>query len=196
MVSDEILVKRSRQGDREAFALLIERYQDKIYNLTYRLVSNVDDSADLTQEVFYRAMLKIKEFRGDSSFSTWLYRIATNICYDELRKRKTRRFVPLDDSTPDGFSPKIADKTAGPAEKCLEKLMQQHIQKAISTLPPPQRTAVILRDIEGLSYEEIAQISQCALGTVKSRISRGRKALRDLLMSEQELFSPEHVYTK
>jgi RNA polymerase sigma-70 factor (ECF subfamily) len=193
MVPDEILVQQSRQGDKEAFAALMERYQDKIYNLTYRLVSNPDDASDLTQEAFYRALLRINSFRGESGFATWLYRIATNVCYDELRARRNRRVVSLD-TAPDGPAPELPDQAAGPAEMCIQGVVWQRLQEAIATLPLEQRATVVLRDVQGLSYEEIAQVLQCSLGTVKSRLSRARQALRDKLMSERELFFPEHVY--
>ncbi|HHV07028.1 MAG TPA: sigma-70 family RNA polymerase sigma factor [Firmicutes bacterium] len=194
MTTDEVLVKLCCQGDKEAFATLVERYQDKIYNLTYRLVSNPEDAADLTQEVFYRAFLRIKGFRGDASFATWLYRIATNVCYDQLRIRKNRQVVSLDNTSPDDPPRDLPDQEAGPAELCMKRIVFQRLQEAIATLPVEQRTAMVLRDIQGLSYEEMAQVLQCPLGTVKSRLSRARRALKDKLMSERELFFSENVY--
>ncbi|HKM39400.1 MAG TPA: sigma-70 family RNA polymerase sigma factor [bacterium] len=196
MITDETLVRRSRKGDKEAFSILVERYQKKIYNLAYRLVSNTDDAYDITQEAFYRAYVRIKSFRGGSSFATWLYRIATNVSYDELRRRKNRPTVSIDDFGPNKPALTIADQATGPAEECLSSLIQQQLQEMIFSLPLQQRAAVVLRDIQGLSYDEISQILHCSLGTVKSRISRGRRALRDKLMSEKELFFSKSVYKK
>lgn len=194
MTTDEALVKQCCRGDKEAFAALVERYQDKIYNLTYRLVSNTEDASDLTQEVFYRALLRIKSFRGEASFATWLYRIATNVCYDELRSRKKQQVISLDNSFPDDPPLELPDGGAGPAEIYMRRIVFQRLQEVIATLPIEQRTAIVLRDIQGLSYEEIAQALQCSLGTVKSRLSRARQALRDKLMAERELFFTENVY--
>ncbi|NLG87488.1 MAG: sigma-70 family RNA polymerase sigma factor [Firmicutes bacterium] len=194
MVTDEALVQQCRNGNKEAFAILVERYQDKIYNLTYRLVSNREDAADLTQEVFYRALLKLSSFRGEASFATWLYRIATNVCYDQIRGQKNRHLVSLNSAWPDELSPELPDQGAGPAEVCLKRVVFQRLQEAIAALPLEQRTVIVLREIQGLSYEEIAQVLQCSLGTVKSRLSRARQALRDKLMSERELFFAENVY--
>lgn len=195
MVPDEILVQQSRQGDKEAFAALMERYQDKIYNLTYRLVSNPDDASDLTQEAFYRALLRINSFRGESGFATWLYRIATNACYDHLRAKKDRHVISLDNTDPDNLSLELPDKAPGPAEICMSRAVLERLQEVMGTLPIEQRTILILREVQGLSYEEIAQVLQCSLGTVKSRLSRSRHALRDKLMVDRELFFTKNVYS-
>ncbi|MGI6129757.1 MAG: RNA polymerase sigma factor [bacterium] len=195
METDEVLIKRCRKGDKKAFAVIVERYQDKIYNLTYRLVSNREDAADLTQEVFYRALLRINSFRGEASFATWLYRIATNACYDHLRAKKDRHVISLDNTDPDNLSLELPDKAPGPAEICMSRAVLERLQEVMGTLPIEQRTILILREVQGLSYEEIAQVLQCSLGTVKSRLSRSRHALRDKLMVDRELFFTKNVYS-
>jgi RNA polymerase sigma-70 factor (ECF subfamily) len=195
METDEVLVQQCRQGNKESFAVLVERYQEKIYNLTYRLVSNREDAADLTQEVFYRALLKLTSFRGEASFATWLYRIATNVCYDQMRAKRNRRVISLDSGWPDERSPELPDPGAGPAELCMRQAIFQRLQEVMAALPIEHRTVLVLREIQGLSYEEIAQVLQCSLGTVKSRLSRARQALKDKLMVERELFFAENVYS-
>lgn len=195
MVADEVLVGECRRGDQAAFATLVERYQGKIYNLAYRLLGNADDASEMTQEVFCRAYVKLGEFRGEASFSTWLYRIAHNICYDELRRRGRRPLVSLEAETEGRTRLELAAPNPGPAELYTRKEVAERLQELIATLPPDQRAALVLRDIQGLSYEEMAQVLQCSLGTVKSRLNRARRALRDKLNAERELFFGHGVYS-
>ncbi|BCV25345.1 RNA polymerase sigma factor [Gelria sp. Kuro-4] len=195
MVADEVLVSACRRGDQDAFATLVERYQGKIYNLAYRLLGNADDAGEMAQEVFCRAYVKLGEFRGEASFSTWLYRIAHNICYDELRRRRRRPVVSLEAETESGTRLEVSAPQPGPAELCARQAVRERLQQLIATLPPDQRTALVLRDIQDLSYEEMAQVLQCSLGTVKSRLNRARRTLRDKLNAERELFLGSGVYS-
>jgi len=195
MVADEVLVSACRRGDQDAFATLVERYQGKIYNLAYRLLGNADDAGEMAQEVFCRAYVKLGEFRGEASFSTWLYRIAHNICYDELRRRRRRPVASLEAETESGTRLEVPAPQPGPAELCARQAVRERLQQLIATLPPDQRTALVLRDIQDLSYEEMAQVLQCSLGTVKSRLNRARRTLRDKLNAERELFLGSGVYS-
>jgi RNA polymerase sigma-70 factor (ECF subfamily) len=195
MVPDEVLVKECLKGDREAFAVLVERYQGKIYNLAYRLLGNADDASDLTQEAFCRAYAKLSEFRGEAAFGTWLYRIANNLCLDELRRRQRRAVVSLSDEENRRYLQNVPGENPGAAELCAHRAVLARLHEVIATLPPDQRTVLVLRDIQGLSYEEIAQVMGCSLGTVKSRLNRARRALRDKLSAERELFYSDGVYS-
>ncbi|NLY50156.1 MAG: sigma-70 family RNA polymerase sigma factor [Firmicutes bacterium] len=195
MVPDEALVRQSRQGSEEAFRLLVERYQAKIYNLAYRLLGNPEDASDLTQEVFCRVYVKLPAFRGEASLSTWVYRIANNLCLDELRRRGRRPQVSLDASLSGEQPPReVTSSDPGPAELSLRRASLARLQELIAALPLEQKTAVVLRDIQGLSYEEMAQVLGCSLGTVKSRLNRARRTLRDKLRAERELFLTDCVY--
>lgn len=189
MFQEDELVARSRDGDIDAFEELVSRYERKIYTIAYRLIGNYDDADDLTQEAFLRAFKSIKNFRGEASFQTWMCRIVTNVCRDEMRKRKRVVFESLDETITlcDGEVQKqIASSEPGPSELYERKEAQETIQKYINSLSPDFRVALVLRDIQGYSYEEIAQQLQCSLGTVKSRISRARNNLKNKLSLDRE----------
>lgn len=186
MNSDEQLVKRCLQGDSRAFEDLAVKYQNKIYALSYRYMGNEEDAYDMAQEAFIKAYRSLRSFKGDSSFGTWMYRIATNVCLDELRRRK-RRIIPLSLDEPlatrdgDEVEKEIAD-TSPTADVIYEqKELSQYIQQVLDEMKPDHKTTIILRDIMDLTYEEIAQVSDCSIGTVKSRLSRARDALRKKL---------------
>lgn len=189
MFRDEDLVTRSKNGDIDAFEELVTRYERKIYTVAYRLMGNCDDASDLTQEAFLRAFQAIKSFRGEASFLTWMCRITTNVCRDELRKRYRVQIESLDETITlnDGeIAKQVASNDPGPADLYERKELQDKIQGMINTLSPEFRLALILRDIQGLTYEEIAQQLDCSLGTVKSRINRARKYLKEMLLLERE----------
>lgn len=189
MFRDEDLVNRSKNGDVDAFEELVTRYERKIYTIAYRLMGNYDDASDLTQEAFLRAFQAIKNFRGEASFLTWMCRIATNVCRDELRKRYRVQIESLDETITlnDGeISKQIAASDPGPADLYERKELQEKIQSMINTLSPDFRLALVLRDIQGLSYEEIAEQLNCSLGTVKSRINRARNHIKEMILAERE----------
>jgi len=192
------LVARSREGDIEAFEELVCCCERKIYTVTYRLMGNHEDANDLAQEAFLRAFTAIKNFRGEASFLTWMCRIATNICRDELRKRHRISMESLDEriTLEDGeVSKQFASPDPGPAEVYEKKELQEKVQALINTLSPEFRLALVLRDIQGFSYEEIAKELECSLGTVKSRINRARNFLKDRLSAEREQnSSPQRLY--
>ena len=180
------LIARSQKKDVAAFNLLVERYQQLAYNVALRMLGDVPSAEDATQEAFISAYEHIKQFRG-GSFRSWLLRIVSNTSLDMLRSRKRRASIPLDD-LPAGWesSPLMADPDT-PEEFVLRRELRSQIQRGLLALPPDQRAAIILSDLHGLTYDEIATITNSTLGTVKSRISRGRARLRDLLLLEREL---------
>ncbi|HHZ17625.1 MAG TPA: sigma-70 family RNA polymerase sigma factor [Peptococcaceae bacterium] len=189
MYNDVELVAKSKAGDLHAFEELVCRYERKIYTLAYRMTGNYHDANDLAQEAFLRAFQSIKGFRGDASFSTWLCRIATNVCRDELRKRYRVSLESLEQEVSFGdweMKKQIPADVPGPAEIYEQQELQHELQDLINTLTPEFRMALILRDIQGLSYEEIAEQLECSLGTVKSRISRARNYLKEKILSAQE----------
>lgn len=188
---DEQLVAACQKGHWEAFESLVARYERKIYNLAYRLSGNAEDANDLAQETFIRLYRSIHTFRGQSAFSTWLYRIATNVCLDELRRRQRHPVVSLDApmETEEGQMERdVVDLTQLPEFIYEHKELRQTVQRLIGELAEDHRLVLILRDFENLSYEEIAQVLGCQLGTVKSRLNRARAALRDKILVQRELF--------
>lgn len=189
MQRDEELVARSKNGDIDAFEELVSRYERKIYSVTYRLMGNHEDASDFAQEAFLRAFQAMPSFRGEASFLTWISRIATNVCRDELRKRYRTVTESLDEkiTLEEGeVSKQFASPEMGPAELFEQKEFQEKIQELISSLSPEFRLALVLRDIQGYSYEEIAEQLECSLGTIKSRINRARNYLKDKLLAQRE----------
>ncbi|MGE5653993.1 MAG: sigma-70 family RNA polymerase sigma factor [Bacillota bacterium] len=188
---DEQLVSACQNGHWEAFESLVARYERKIYNLAFRLSGNAEDANDLAQETFVRLYRSIHTFKGQSAFSTWLYRIATNVCLDEIRRRQRHPTMSLDAplETEEGQMERdVVDLTQLPEFIYESKELRQLVQRLISELSEDHRTVLILRDFENLSYEEIAEILGCQLGTVKSRLNRARAALKDRIIAERELF--------
>lgn len=187
MVDEQALVTAARRGDTEAFNKLILMYQTLLYNVAYRMLHDQDAAADATQEAFVSAFRAIKDFRG-GSFKAWLLRIVMNACYDQLRMAQRRPTSSLDDLQvePD-HSTMLADNDESPEDYALRQDLGRAIQEGLDTLPSDQRATVILSDIQGFSYEEIAHITGVSLGTVKSRLSRGRARLRDYLQQQEEL---------
>jgi RNA polymerase sigma-70 factor (ECF subfamily) len=194
---DELLVERAKRGDVEAFEQLISQHQKTVYNIAYRLTGNHEDASDVAQEAFVRAYSSLAEFRGDSSFATWLYRIVNNACLDELRKRRRQRVTYIDEALTmdDGeMSRQIADTADGP-EQALERVeIQRAVQESINSLDPEYRVVLVMREIQGYSYQEIADALGINLGTVKSRLNRARHALKEKFGS-LELLTPRVVYS-
>lgn len=169
MTGEDLLIARSRGGDTRAFDLLVEKYQDRVYDLAYRITGHHDDAQDAAQEAFIKAYRALRTFRGAAAFSTWLHRIAVNAAYDAVRRR------PPAGSHPGEGTGASADPLGDRAERVEARA---RIFCAIAALPLEQRAAVILRDIQGWSYEEIAAIAEIPVGTVRSRLARGREALK------------------
>lgn len=185
------LIAKSQQGDVEAFGELVSIYEKQVYTVAYRFMGNPEDASDLTQEAFVRAFRAISRFRGEASFKTWIYHIVANVCRDELRKRKKQAVVSLDAPivTGDGYIAREQEDWSLAPERVYDSIeLQETIQQLLNQLIPEYRQVLVLREIQGFTYEEIANILECSLGTVKSRINRARKALRDLIAANKELF--------
>jgi len=191
------LVERARQGDVDAFEALIVQYERKVYNLAYRLTGNPEDASDLAQEAFVRVYQSLGDFRGDSSFATWLYRIVANACRDELRRRQRQRTVSLEVTVENEDGEMVrqyADEGEGP-DQALERVeLQRLVRETLATLDEDHRQILILRDFQDLSYQDIAELLNLSLGTVKSRINRARNALKEKLARELELLQSRVVY--
>jgi RNA polymerase sigma-70 factor (ECF subfamily) len=176
---DRIWVQQSREGDLEAFDRLVLKYQDRIYGTALQIVGNREDAYDIAQETFMKAYTKLHTFRQEAAFSTWLIRIAMNLAKSKLRWRKLRNFIPFIQETQEGEEElQVPDKGPGPEEILMQREFQDQLRNALERLPEEYREAIILRDIQGLSYDEIAGILGIQPGTVKSRINRGRIQLR------------------
>jgi len=176
------LIQGARQGDVVCFNRLVERYQREVYNLCLRMLGDGDAAEDATQDAFISAFRGICRFRG-GNFRAWLFRIAANACRDQLRSSRRRPTTPLDEVPFD-----IEGGDPAPDDIAANLELGVAIKRALAALPYDQRLAVVLRDIEGLEYEEIARVIGCSMGTVKSRIGRGRAALRRDLAQFRELF--------
>ena len=172
-------MRRVLGGDTNAFEALVVEYEKNIYAITQRMTGNAEDAADMTQETFIKAYNSLSSFRGDSKFSVWLYRIATNVCLDFLRSRSRKPTVSLSMEDEDGEETQldIADESQSP-ERLLERgLTRDAVRRGLNALSPEYRQILLLREIQGLSYEEIADVLSLEAGTVKSRIFRARKRL-------------------
>ena len=183
------LVEVAQRGDVESFNELVRLFEGRVYNLCYRMLGDADSAADAAQDAFLSAFRNLRSFRG-GSFRSWMLRIATNTCYDVLRVRKRRPSVSLDIEADDesASSPlQIADTAESPDDFAQRRELAAAIQQGLAVLPDEQRIVLILSDIQGLAYEEIAQITNSNLGTVKSRLSRGRARLRDVLKAGELL---------
>jgi RNA polymerase sigma-70 factor (ECF subfamily) len=183
---EEWLIGRARRGDPDAFNALIERYQTPIFNLCLRMLGRRELAEDATQNTFVAGFRGISRLQG-SHIGAWLLRIAANACYDELRRHARRPASSLDALMEDDETPYVpASAEPGPEEETLRAEARRDIERALLNLPAEQRLAVILCDVEGLRYDEIAEVTRSSLGTVKSRISRGRSKMRELLSHEGE----------
>ena len=182
---DSCLLEALRAGSERAYEALIERYQHPVYNLVYRLMDDPADAADVVQEVFLKVFRNVHAFRGDSSLKTWIYRISCNEAYNHRRwfSRHKRREIGLEmeeEGTPN-FNDVLPDRSRSAFDVASDHELHHLVEDALTDLSPQFRAAVVLRDIEDMSYEEIAEVLQISLGTVKSRILRGREALRKAL---------------
>jgi RNA polymerase sigma-70 factor, ECF subfamily len=196
---EQALIAAAQRGTLPAFNKIILHYQGLAYNVAYRIMGDSDGASDATQDAFVKAYQRIGQYRG-GSFKAWLLRIVTNTCYDALRARRRRPTVSLEnevegeESDPD-YDPRLIDTAERPEAFVMRKELAGVIQAAISQLPADQRTALILSDIEGMDYQEIADAMGTALGTVKSRLSRARAKMRDLLLAHGELLPAQYRHT-
>jgi RNA polymerase sigma-70 factor (ECF subfamily) len=167
---DDELVRSFLDGDREAFGSLVERHERRVYNLAFRMLGSSEDARDISQDVFLTCLRKLSGFRGVSSFTTWLHRITVNACYDALRKRGREELVGDDEG---GFP----EPPSSPADLAEQAALSVDIQRALLRVPDEFRVVLVMHDVQGVPYEEIAQALGAPLGTVKSRLHRGRVAL-------------------
>jgi RNA polymerase sigma-70 factor (ECF subfamily) len=186
---DAVLIRTFLEGDKAAFDRLVLKHKDRLFNLCYRLLGDYEEANDSAQETFINVYGSLGKFRFESAFSTWLYRIAVNTCKNKLKSsafRQKRKMVPLDNpvlgnrSQPSG---EIQNGSQSPAKEFEKKERMRVLQEAINALPPEQKEVITLRDIEGFSYEEVADITGFNLGTVKSKLARARQDLRKKLRS-------------
>lgn len=182
------LVGEAQRGDAESFNALIRLYEGRVYNLCYRMFGEPDTASDAAQDAFFSAYRNIGSFRG-GSFRSWMLRIATNACYDLLRARKRRPATSLDAAMEDEDAApmQVADSGEAPDAFAQRRELAGAIQLALTQLPDEQRIVVVLSDIQGMAYDEIATITDSNIGTVKSRLSRGRAKLREILKAGELL---------
>jgi len=190
--SEKGLLEACIKGEDKAFRELYRRHGERVYQLAYRYFNNGDDAADITQETFLRIFRSIGSYRGEAKLSTWIHRITVNLCLDELRRRGRSQETSIDaqlGGEEGTYEWQIPDPGPGPHQLAESAQRMEALKRHLASLPDEQKAAIILRDINNLSYQEIAKVLQCNLGTVKSRINRGRIALRELLLGEGELFA-------
>ncbi len=191
---EQELIRLAKRGDVRAFNRLVELYQDMAYHTAYRILGDGDSAADTTQDAFISAYKHLKDFR-DGSFKGWLLRIVTNSCYDYLRARKRRPAESIDNLLADDDDrepPDFINEREGPEEHATRAELNRLLQRGINGLPDDQRIVLVLADVQGLSYEEIATATQANIGTVKSRLNRARLRLRDWLLTQQELLPEQY----
>ena len=189
--SERLLIERCKAGERSAFDELVRKYEKRVYNLAYRLSGSYDDANDISVDAFVRVFQAIRMFRGDANFSTWLFRIVTNVYLDRRKRMRNKQHLSLeeaievDEST---VTRQVEDPGPTPGTVVELKERARLIQDAIVSLPTDQRTMIVLYHTEGFSYEEIATVLELPIGTVKSRLNRARLKLREKLEPIRELF--------
>jgi RNA polymerase sigma-70 factor (ECF subfamily) len=176
---------RFKTGDQSAFEVLVLKYQDRIYNLCRHMLGNAHDAQDAAQDVFIKAYRNLGRFKPDASLYTWLYRIAVNTCLDHKKKPIFESLFKNTDEGDEYLAEQVSDEPS-PERLYESKQMGDALQKSLSRLPPKLRAAIILKEVEGLPYEEIAEVLDISMGTVKSRISRARNELRELMKEIME----------
>lgn len=183
--ADAELVRRAQRGAPAAFAELVSRYQDRVYNTCYRMCHNQADALDLTQATFLRALESLGQYEARSSFYTWLFRIAVNLTISERRARQRRPAAALEQADPEGAGGGPAGRAAEVSDRLEQCELRARVERALAQLDEEFRAAVILKDIEDMDYASIAEVLDVPVGTVKSRIHRGRLMLRELLKDER-----------
>ena len=179
------IIRSVLRGNVNDFEKLVTAYEKNVYSLALRMVGDPEDAADMTQETFIKAYRSLSSFRGDSKFSSWLYRIASNVCLDFLRSRSRHPQVSLNSSDEDGRTAfELPDMSRNPEEQLMKKLSMEAVRRGLEQLPEQQRQILVLRELGGLSYAELARILGLEEGTVKSRIFRARKRLCALLLRD------------
>lgn len=184
---EKTIVEKAKNGDENAFETLVTQYERLVYAVSLRLLGNESDAQDAAQETFIKLYRYLPSFRGESKFSVWLYRLTNNVCIDMLRKKSVPT-VSLDEPAGDGGVPDIPDGRFSPETELEKKQLRQAVSRALGSLPEPYRQAIVLRELAGQSYEEIAQSLVIDIGTVKSRIFRARRKLCAILSEDGNFF--------
>lgn len=194
-VSEKKIIEKVLGGDANAFEELVLKYEKTVYNLALRMVGDRDDAFDMTQEAFIKAYGSLSSFRGDSKFSVWIYRIATNVCLDFLRSKSRKQQVSLTVSDDDEDAQlDIPDPKADPEQQLMQKMSMQSVEEGLKTLPDKQRQILVMRELGGMSYAEIGAALSLEEGTVKSRIFRARKRLCAFLLDSGNI--PDSLASK
>lgn len=189
--SERLLIDNCKRGEKAAFDTLIKSYEKRVYNLAYRLCGNYDEANDISVDAFLRVFQAVKLFRGDANFSTWLYRIVTNVYLDRRKRSLNKQHLSLEEYIEleeNSVARQVEDTGPTPASSAEESERAVFLQRAIGELPDYQRAMIVLFHTEGLSYEEIAEVLGLKIGTVKSRLNRARLTLREKLEPVKELF--------
>lgn len=192
-MTEEELISRAQAGDEDAFAQLMDAHQRKVYGLILRLTNSPEDALELSQETFFNAWRGLPNFHGESRFSTWLFRLATNVSIDFLRRENRRRSIvagSLSDGDFEGGDWDIPDTRFTPQGEAERGELQEAVRRGLARLSDEHRTVLVLRDLNGLSYREISEILHIEEGTVKSRIARARLALKKVLLEDGNFFFP------
>lgn len=187
-MDETILIQKSQRGDMDAFEQLLLRYEKKVYTIAYKYMGNAEDASDLAQEALIKAYQSIGTFRGESSFGTWIGRITANKCLDELRKRKKLQTTSLDEELQleeGSVQKEIVSERDTPEQHTIRQETVHYVQQKLQQMKEEYRMVLVLRELEGHSYEDIADMLNCSLGTVKSRISRARNYLKELVLADQ-----------
>ena len=185
------ILAKARRGDADAFEQLVSPYEQKLYAVCLRMMASPQDAQDALQDAMLRMWRGLRDFDERARFATWAYRVATNTCLDALRKQKARAASSLEALEEEGYLP--ADPADSPEDAVIRNTRRQAVRDALAQLPPDARAALVLRDIQGESYEQVAEALGLALGTAKSRIHRAREKLAGILAANPELFEPDHV---
>jgi RNA polymerase sigma factor (sigma-70 family) len=195
-VSEKKIIEKVLGGDANAFEELVLKYEKTVYNLALRMVGDRDDAFDMTQEAFIKAYGSLSSFRGDSKFSVWIYRIATNVCLDFLRSKSRKQQVSLTVSDDDDEDAQldIPDPSSTPEQQLIKKISMQSVEEGLKTLPDKQRQILVMRELGGMSYAEIGKALSLEEGTVKSRIFRARKRLCTFLLDSGNI--PDSLASK
>lgn len=185
------LIEKCKQGDRKAFDTLIRNYEKRVYNLAYRLSGHYDEANDISVDAFIRVFQALRLFRGDANFSTWLFRIVTNVYLDRRKRTRNKQHLSLEEYIEleeNSVARQVEDPAPTPAMRAEASERKDLMQQAINSLPDYQRAMIVLYHTEGLSYDEIAEVMALPIGTVKSRLNRARLTLREKLEPLKELF--------
>ena len=193
MQDEQASIRLAKEGDEQAFEALVTAYERKVYNYALRSTGNEEDAMDVTQEVFLRVYRSLPGFKEESSFSTWLYRITYNICVDFSRKHAKRKelYLGVDGETADGKEIELPDESYAPEAVYGQKELREEIAGALMHLSDQHREVLVMREINGMSYAQIAEVLELEEGTVKSRIARARENLRKIIVAAGNIFGPK-----